>query len=36
MHIDVIGRLVAVHSPMDKFVARKPSRLIDFVLEDEM
>nr|GMC99011.1 replication protein A 70 kDa DNA-binding subunit B-like [Ipomoea batatas] len=33
--IDVIGRLVEVHAPQDKFIAGKASRLIDFVLEDD-
>nr|GMD14685.1 replication protein A 70 kDa DNA-binding subunit D-like [Ipomoea batatas] len=31
----IMGRLVEIYSPMEKFVAGKSSRLIDFVVEDE-
>nr|GLL19826.1 uncharacterized protein LOC109185076 [Ipomoea trifida] len=32
--IDVIGRVVEIYSPVEKVIAGKLSRLIDFVLED--
>ncbi|XP_019196064.1 PREDICTED: uncharacterized protein LOC109189897 [Ipomoea nil] len=32
--IDVIGRIVEIYSPLEKTIAGKKSRLIDFVLED--
>nr|GLL21304.1 uncharacterized protein LOC109191207 [Ipomoea trifida] len=32
--IDVIGRVVHIFSPLDKLINGRPSRLIDFVIED--
>ncbi|XP_031096444.1 replication protein A 70 kDa DNA-binding subunit B-like [Ipomoea triloba] len=32
--IDVIGMVVEIHSPQEKVIAGKPTRLIDFLLED--
>nr|GMC49876.1 replication protein A 70 kDa DNA-binding subunit B-like [Ipomoea batatas] len=32
--IDVIGMVVEMHSPQEKVIAGKPTRLIDFLLED--
>ncbi|XP_031099840.1 replication protein A 70 kDa DNA-binding subunit A-like [Ipomoea triloba] len=33
--IDVIGRIVEIYSPIERIVGGKPSRLIDFLIEDE-
>nr|GMC71699.1 replication protein A 70 kDa DNA-binding subunit D-like [Ipomoea batatas] len=32
--VDVIGRVVEIYSPLEKMINRRPSRLIDFVIED--
>ncbi|XP_019163587.1 PREDICTED: uncharacterized protein LOC109159930 [Ipomoea nil] len=32
--IDVLGRIVEIYSPVEKLIAGKKARLIDFVLED--
>ncbi|XP_031121113.1 uncharacterized protein LOC116024359 [Ipomoea triloba] len=32
--IDVIGRVVQIFSPLDKLINERPSKLIDFVIED--
>ncbi|XP_031115836.1 replication factor A protein 1-like [Ipomoea triloba] len=32
---DVIGRIVEIYSPIEKIVGGRPSRLIDFLIEDE-
>nr|GMC64567.1 replication protein A 70 kDa DNA-binding subunit B-like [Ipomoea batatas]GMD67881.1 replication protein A 70 kDa DNA-binding subunit B-like [Ipomoea batatas] len=32
--VDVIGRVVKIYSPFDKMISRRPSRLIDFLIED--
>ncbi|XP_031116577.1 uncharacterized protein LOC116020232 [Ipomoea triloba] len=31
--VDVIGRVVEIHSPLDKLISGRPSRLIDFLIE---
>ncbi|XP_031116690.1 uncharacterized protein LOC116020352 [Ipomoea triloba] len=33
--IDVIGRIVEIYFPIEKIVGGRPSRLIDFLIEDE-
>nr|GME05898.1 replication protein A 70 kDa DNA-binding subunit D-like [Ipomoea batatas] len=32
--VDVIGRVVEIYSPLEKLINGRPSRLIDFVIED--
>nr|GLL29905.1 replication protein A 70 kDa DNA-binding subunit A-like [Ipomoea trifida] len=32
--VDVIGRVVEIYSPLDKLISGRPSRLIDFLIED--
>nr|GMD66284.1 replication protein A 70 kDa DNA-binding subunit D-like [Ipomoea batatas] len=32
--VDVIGRVVEIYSPLEKMINGRPSRLIDFVIED--
>ncbi|XP_031104573.1 replication protein A 70 kDa DNA-binding subunit A-like [Ipomoea triloba] len=33
--LDVIGRIVEIYSPIERIVGGRPSRLIDFLIEDE-
>nr|GMD08094.1 replication protein A 70 kDa DNA-binding subunit D-like [Ipomoea batatas] len=32
--VDVIGRVVEIYNPLDKLISGRPSRLIDFLIED--
>nr|GMC95797.1 replication protein A 70 kDa DNA-binding subunit D-like [Ipomoea batatas] len=32
--VDVIGRVAEIYSPLDKLISGRPSRLIDFLIED--
>nr|GMC85793.1 replication protein A 70 kDa DNA-binding subunit B-like [Ipomoea batatas] len=34
MNVDIIGRVVEICSPVEKVIAGKQSRLMDFLLED--